>query len=433
MFGLLESDNPGIGFVYFGHEAPPPAEAFGFVRNAGFEVVPIETPGESLWALELRHLEYGTAKVWLPLNPPPIAQFLRFGMALTKPEVEAALGARAAVAVFLPAEKKHVLRDRKRLLRFMRALMAEDAVMTVDLASGMPWSRARLDEELAHDADLDIESLYVYHAVFDQKDRPYWMHTHGLAELGGFDFDLLRPNQHTIEHANEVFRALAFAMLEGNITDHTERFTLAEPDGEIRLMPAKLFMAGADKQDRALRDMGSDPGDAHETRRAVVCEPASNRKLLGGAHVEPSRLLSERADDSLMINYTTAATALMAERARATLPVFASLVAEFGDLPVTPLVKLGFQRARVDSKEHIWFEVHSIDGDSADCTCVNEPWDVPSLHEGLRARQPLASLTDWIVMCPAGNMTPRSLLGARILREIPEQTKEELRALKRDG
>jgi uncharacterized protein YegJ (DUF2314 family) len=161
-----------------------------------------------------------------------------------------------------------------------------------------------------------------------------------------------------------------------------------------------------------------------------VCEPATNRKLLGGAHVEPSRLLSEKANDEIMINYTTAASELMAERARHTMPVFASLVAEFADLPVTPLVKLGLQRAKVDSKEHIWFEVHSIDGDVADCTCINEPWDVPELREGQRGRQSLAALTDWMIICPAGNMTPRSLLGARILRSIPEEAKVELRALK---
>ncbi len=198
-------------------------------------------------------------------------------------------------------------------------------------------------------------------------------------------------------------------------------------------MPAKLFMAGADKGDRSLRDMGPGAGDPHDDRRAVVCEPASNRKLFGGAHVEPSHLLSDRADDSLMINYTTPATQLMADRALATLSVFTSLVTEFADMPVTPLVKLGCQRARVDSKEHIWFEVHSIDGDTADCTCVNEPYDVPSLRQGSRARQPLSSLTDWIVICPAGNMTPRDLGGARLLRSLPDEAKEQLRALKRDG
>ncbi len=217
MFGLLQSDNPGIGFVYFRHDAPPPAEAFGFVRNAGFEISPVEPPKDALWALAMRHPEYGAGTVWLPRECPPIRQFLEFGLRVTQAEGEAAMSARRAVAVTVPADKKHVLRDRKRLLRFMRALMAEDAVMTVDLASGLPWTRANLDEELAHDADLDVESLYVYHAVSDKKDRPYWLHTHGLAELGGFDLDLLRPNQYTIDNANEVFRALAFAMLEGNI------------------------------------------------------------------------------------------------------------------------------------------------------------------------------------------------------------------------
>jgi hypothetical protein len=46
---------------------------------------------------------------------------------------------------------------------------------------------------------------------------------------------------------------------------------------------------------------------------------------------------------------------------------------------------------------------------------------------------PRANLTDWQVMSPTGPISPRSLLGARILREIPEETREELRALKRNG
>ena len=422
MFGLFESENPGLGLVYFRHLGPPPAEAFGFVRDAGFEVAPAaHAPEDALWALSLRHPEHGSATAWLPRECPPIGRFLEFGLSLTQAEGEAAAGARWAVAVSVPAEKKHVLRDRKRLLRFMRALMAEDAVMTVDLAPGRPWSRASLDEELAHDADLDVECLYVYHAVYTKKDRPYWLHTHGLAELGGFDFDILRPNSYIIDNANEVFRALAFAMLEDRITDHTDRFALSTPGGDVRLIPARLFMAGAHKHDRELRDMGKGARDSHDKHRAIVCEPAGHRKLHGSDRPEPSRLLSERADDSLTINYTTAATELMAERARATLPIFVSLVGEFGDLAVTPLVKIGCPCASSDSREHIWFVVHSIDGDSADCTCVNEPWDVPSLREGLRGRQPLSDLTDWMVMCPAGNMTPRSLRGARVLRSMPAE------------
>ena len=60
----------------------------------------------------------------------------------------------------------------------------------------------RLDEELLHEgADLDAESLFVAHSIFDEEQRDadgepraYWLHTHGLAELGTLDFDILRPS-----------------------------------------------------------------------------------------------------------------------------------------------------------------------------------------------------------------------------------------------
>jgi hypothetical protein len=405
-------------------------EAFGFVRAAGAEIHPTDrVPADALWAFVLSHREYGTAMVWLS-KAPPVGEFLRFGNGLTMAEGTAAMAAGAAITVLVPATFKNVLRDRKRLLRFLRMLMADDAVLAVDLASGMPWSRAGLDDELAHDADLDAQSLYVYHAVQGEDRRAYWIHSHGLAELGGFDFDILRPNQYAENSANDILRSLTFSMLGGQAKESTERLTLAIPDGEVRLVPAAEYMKHASKEDWALREMGPEPGDDHLSKRVVVCEPATNSKFRGD-RPEPSRLLSQLADDSMMLAFDDASTELMAERARGTLGVLKSLMDEFAELPVTPMVKLGFDRAHSVHREHLWFTVESIGPDGIDCTCVNDPFDVPSLANGQRATHSLDRLTDWLIISPTGSITPRSTLPARLLREIPEQARRELIELKR--
>jgi hypothetical protein len=432
MFGLFRNENPAVGFVYFKNAAPPPAEAFGFVRSAGVEVAPLAAPQDTLWALALTHPTWGTATVWLPREMPPVATFLESRIGLTDGERAESAGAGAAVVVTVPAEFKYVLRDRKRLLRFLRTLMADDAVLAVDVASGMPWSRAHLDEELAHDADLDVEALYVFHAVERDGGGVDWLHTHGLAELGGFDLDILRPDKFVVERANDPLRALAFAMIEGSLKESTPTFQLVIPDGNVRLVPAAEFMRDASRGDRALRTMEPGSDDAHDTRRSVVCEPAG-KGLFKSGKTEPSRLLSRGLEDGAMLNFTTAATELMAERARGTVAVFRGLVQEFAELPVTPLVKLGFRCARSGGTEHLWFEVHSVDADSTDCTLVNQPFDVPELHEGLRAVQSLERLTDWTMLSPAGDMTPRSTASARILRSIPDPVRRQLIELKQTG
>jgi len=448
MFNLFKSEKPSLGLVYFEQVSPSGAKMTARLRAAGMEVAPAgreskeATAADSEWAFELSHPQHGKATVLFKKGGPPAIGFLEFSQALTNEERQAAVGAVEAALVMVPAERKHVLRDRKRLLGFMRALMGDDGVLAVDLASGMPWSPAALDDELAHDADLDPEALYVFHAVQEAEDAESapvtWLHTHGLAELGGFDFDILRPNELVVQRANDPLRALAFAMLEGKISESTASFPLIIPEGAVRLVPAAEFMREASAEDRALRGMGPETADAHNENRAVVCEPAGKGRLRSGK-LEPSRLLSKDFDDGSMLAFTTAGTELMAERARGTVGVFRRLMAEFADLGVNPLVKLGFETSQPGSNEHLWFLVHpkgpegSAGTNTVDCTLINEPFDVAGMHEGLRASQSLDRLTDWTIVTPAGWISPRTQLPARQLRALPPEARAELAALVREN
>ena len=112
-----------------------------------------------------------------------------------------------------------------------------------------------LDDELAHDADLDVEALYTIHAIYDdQTSEPsfYWLHTHGLDELGAFDIDVVRPSPLLAHNAADPLRALAFAALEG-VTPTTTGFTLGTPGGIVDFVPADAFDANAAPEDAQLR------------------------------------------------------------------------------------------------------------------------------------------------------------------------------------
>jgi hypothetical protein len=416
MLGFLQRDQPGHAAVYFPGSAPPAAEAFLRLRDLGYRLTE-RRADDAIWALGLEHPTDGPADLWCPRDAPAIDEAIRFANNLSDAEKDAAMGSSASVGLTVPARRRHVLRDRKRMLRIARDVLGEDGVMVLDLDAELPWSRASLADELAHDADLDIEALYCLHAVAeDGHDDVRWLHSHGLAELGRFDLDILAPHPEFVANCEDPIRAIATMILDGEISADQPRFAFGHPGGEARLMPASAFMHQADPAFASLRD-----ADHHAERRSVLCEPAG-RRLLGfgrGDAPEPLRLARRPPPEQFVIYFPTTTTTLMAERARATVGVLQALTAEFAEFEPVPIVKLGYPTDD-GSKEHLWFTAHGFGEGTVDATLENKPFAV-DLRPGERAERPLELLSDWMLLTPAGPITPRSMIGARRLREHADE------------
>lgn len=419
MWPFLPKPTVHRGVVLYRGPLPPPVDRVLALTGGEITAARIEPPRgiDSPWAVELTHPIWGTAVVTAPRDAPrPDADMIRWGArALTEQERADAAHAEVAVLVDASTPERRVTRARKHLLRWLHLLMSLDGLVANDLQSQLFWSRAMLDDELTHDADLDVEALFTVHAIYDPavaNGRVYWMHTHGLEELGAFDFDVLRPSDLLAMNAGDPMRAIAFAALEGHVTPSTTGFVMGQPGGTIDFVPAGDFDAAATPDDAGLRTTDPD----HTGRRAVICEP---RGLFGFLRKRPipSRFLSA-IGDGVVFNFSTSASELMAERAHTTLDVFKGLVAEFGPTGLPNGLKIGYPTAsNPEGREHLWFEVHGFDGDRVDATLMNRPFDVPSLQQGVRGWHPVAGVSDWIVMSPAGPMTPRNLSAARRLRE----------------
>ncbi|HSC29160.1 MAG TPA: DUF4026 domain-containing protein [Vicinamibacterales bacterium] len=416
MLSFLRRDLPAFGRVLYPGVIPPPFERIARSEEAVAWTPATAQPGQS-WAAEATHPVWGSADMVCERQPAPLPETLiDCDRALSAVEKAQARPGQATIAVRVHARQKHVLRDRKGLLYWLRTLMQADGAVAIDGSSTMLWSKAMLDDELAHDADLDIESLYAIHAVQDpgRDGAVSWMHTHGLEALGAFDVDVLEPSPLLVSNCGDPIRALAFAALEGTIDPDTDRFQLAWPGGEVRLVPVERFHALAATEHKNLRDL-----DQHSGRRAVLCEPVGG--LLGRWRTRPvpSRFLSRLNDDRVVFPFSTAATALMADRARRTLGVFLDLQEEFASLELPALMKLGFEveGGGPADREHLWFEVHAVAGGKVDATLANVPNRVPGLTAGQRGEHDLDRLSDWTIMSPEGPMTPRNLSAARRLRE----------------
>lgn len=425
MFDFLRRDTPGLAAVYFPGGAPPAAEAFARLQSLGYVATELR-PERALWGLRLDHPAHGRAELWSERDAPLIDDFIRFASNLSDAEKAAAYGSTAAVRLQVPASRRNVLHDRKVMLRVARDVLGEDGLLVLDIASELPWSRASLDDELAHDADLDIEALYCLHAVIpgsgpdDPSGPTSWLHTHGLAELGRFDIDIVAPHPDFVENCADPIRAVATMILDGAVGPGESRFSIGEPGGEARLVPAPDFDRLADPAWSSLRDASH-----HADHRSVLCEPVG-RRVLGfgrGDRPEPWHFAQRPPSDHFVIYFSTAMTDLSAERARATIGVLRSLMVEFAEFDVVAVVKLGYPKAD-GAHEHLWFTAHAFGDDTIDATLENKPFAV-DLRMGERAERPAALLTDWMLVTPAGNVSPRSMIGARRLREHAD----EIRAL----
>jgi len=428
-----------FGSVQFPGTIPPRLDNFlDQLQAEGVSARPLPCGPDAHWQAELEHPDWGKARATCPRDWPSLPrELVMFDGRLTESDRDAASRGGRAVTVRMAGAKENVLRDRKLLLRFLGCLMGHDGTVVFDHLAWKPWTREALDEELAHDADLDIDSLFVVHLVQGEAparegERPAvdWAHTHGLAELGAFDFDILRPSQLLLEAAADGFRAIAYLLLDEEVGPRTESFDVVLPNGAVSFVPVEEWSRAAPEEERRLRD-ADDPG--HNTRRLVLCDPrrpaGGLRRLLGsGRQVRASRLLSTIDDEGMMWCFTSSATDLMAERARRTIQVFRRFGEEFADLEVVPLVKLAYRMDGADEtqREHLWFEVHGHGEGTVEATLLNEPYYIRGMKAGERATHDLGRLTDWTIATPAGCITPRQMVVSRVLRAHRDELLEAL-------
>lgn len=424
MFDWLKKRLTFAGSVLFRGSLPPRAEDFAFLGKNGISIRPDGPRPDCHWALSLSHSNWGTALLSCPREQTRVPRVaVEYSAGLSKEEKDAVLLGESKVNLAMKGLGKNILRDRKNALRFLRAVMGADALAAADYGAQRFWSRDALDDELCHDADLDIEQIYTLHAVKGEaSDRTAWLHSHGLSEIGFFDFDIINPARGDEGLQGDAFRAIAFAIVEGHAGVSTPRFGLARPDGTVRFVKGSDFTRHADPRYVQARN-GHDDQDG---KRAVLCEPAGRLFGRWSRRVKPSRFLSNPLDPHTVFCFSTEASDLMAERARGTYFLLRRLneeVAEFG-FPI--LVKLGYRTdgGGESDKEHLWFTAHELFDDRIDATLENEPLAIARMKQGERGRHPVDLLSDWVIFTPAGSINPRDMGPVRKIRKHRDELRE---------
>jgi hypothetical protein len=413
-----------FGSVLFRGTLPPQPEELRGLASAGVQATAAPPRADTFWGLDLEHPLWGKAELVALRGMDPVEPLLiEHDRRLSPAEKDLARLGEAHLGLRLRGARDQILRDRKNLLRFLRAVMGGDGVVALDATAQAFWSREALDDELRHDADLDIEALFTLHAVTpDEGTRVAWLHSHGLGEIGYFDFDVLEPSDDVMGAASDVLRAIAFAIVEGALTPSGGAFEAMRPGGRFEAVPVAAFNARADARARALRDDGD---GSHSRDRVVLCEPRGGVLTRWLRGVQPSRFLSRALTEQPLINFSVSASILMAQRARQTYSRLRELRDEFSDLPLPTLVKLGYEvdGGGENELEHLWFEVHELHDQEIDATLLNTPFDIAAMHAGQRGRHPIGRLTAWSILTPFGTIGPHQTSALRWLRERRHEVK----------
>lgn len=415
------------GLVLFPGDMPPKEGDFAFLEKLGISMRRPTRSSREQWSIHLSHPAWGEAELqwdqsW-PLPPRLIHELSK----AEDFERQSAIEAKSLVSLRMQSKNNHVLRDRKLLLRFLRAIMADDGVAALDTLAQKVWYRYALDEELSHDADLDIDGITILHAV-TEVGPAYWVHSHGLSEVGAFDFTIVHPSEE-VQRNGSLLQAIAYSILEGSLSQTTPSRQLVSPDGSVRAVPTEAFLTSCDPRHRT--EYAEMIDEHHRRHHAVLCQPQEGMRLLGlvgRPHVQPSRWMMRSLPENCVIQISRSATELMAERAVATYSLLRRLREEFAEFDLPCVVKLGIptDSGRGD-REHIWFEVHGLGADSIDATCLNQPYNVANLREGVRGTYAPDMLSDWSIYTPYGGIDPRSTTPARIMRNHPEEVRRIIR------
>lgn len=418
------------GSVLFRGTMPPRIENFEQLAKAGASVRKHPPNADAHWSAEVAVPQWGTVTVLCLRDYAPVPPVLvEYDPRLTPEDRKAALAAGSWINIKMEGAQKNILRDRKIFLRFLRLFLGTDGLITMDHLAQRFWTREALDEELQHDAEVDVEALFITHAISeddtveqspesDEQKRCIWLHTHGLADLGTFDFDIMRPSPMLIGSGYDCVRALAYTLLEEGPAIANQTVPVFTPGGECTLVPVAEFNRSAPAADRAPRGDPADP--THNEGRVICCDPVKKRFFGLGASIRASRALSTINTDHMMSQFPSAATTIMARRARQTYLLFASFAKEFAEFDAKPLAKIGYPvdgtNPADNDCEHMWFEVHRFGKDCVEATLLNQPFNIAKLKEGDKGVHALERLTDWAIFTPAGQINPRSMLTARILR-----------------
>jgi hypothetical protein len=301
---------------------------------------------------------------------------------------------RASEALHVGAPLAEPLADFHALVALLAAL-APDASAVVDFDALRLWPAGWMHEVARSSIPPAPETLFVVHGVVDDAGGA-WLHTHGLTRTGTLELELTGVSRAGGPLLMHLLNTTAKMFIERGTPPPGQPFEAA------RGMPLVWV-----PWEHGVRVVGQGMGG--EQDRDVDHRGPRGLLFVPGERLESAQGYLPQLEDNPVFFVSDMETERAALLARERAPRFVALFARVGLGPGAErwrfLVKLGYEvdgAALASHREHLWFDVHAIEGERVEATCLNRPYGVSRLDEGQRGWHELARLSDFTILCEHG-------------------------------
>lgn len=320
------------------------------------------------------------------------------GTGFTDADAEAAEGAHHAITLRTVLGEP-VLDELHRAVRLIAAL-APHATCLRDVEC-LAWRPASWIQGVAA-SQAPPSPLHLFSVHMVHHEGRAWLHTHGLVRCGAVELEVVDVDAESSRSLVHVLNTAAVMCIERGTPDPGAPFTVGRGmtlawrpwNDHLRDGP-DLVVGGLD--DREDHDFLSG---------CLLLHTGRTRGLLRKRPVWGSvEELVPLVEDEPLFYRSTMETRRAAMLASEHFPTFRRLVQRhMGEPGWSFLVKLGYQvdpaegdDEPYDENEHMWFDVHGVDGARIDGTLLNQPYRIARMSPGDRDWHAADQLSDWSI------------------------------------
>lgn len=266
--------------------------------------------------------------------------------------------------------------------------------------------------------------LYTIHGVYDDKGKQnqYWLHTHGLIRCGTPELEILNISD-GYQQMNDLLQRVVDKFIKDPAKEN-EKFQIGYDGMGINIAWLRWEEALKDLPSDILGGMGDRDGENN-----VHAEPSGILFAVEDNNLISPQIYAKTLNDNPIFYISNEETNRMSALAKERFTSFKNAFERYGDKPEKKsffkkifgkkdqqqwrfMVKLGLTVDNTEEeteREHLWFDVLSINGNTIEGELINQPYWIASLKQGDINKYPIDLLTDWLIYAPEGNYTSDSI------------------------
>ncbi len=243
------------------------------------------------------------------------------------------------------------------------------------------------------------DCLYSVQAINEDKGE-VWLHTHGLARCGITELEILNSDTENYNNHYYVISTYAGRLLDKSVAPDEEALIGRFSNGDAVAVKGLVWTEALAKYPRIAFGGAKDRQDSHNGLTSVIFICEDNGLL------SPVDEYNDLLNDNPLFFISTEETARMSMLARERFEYMKGAARQgLG----TVLIKVALPTEHGDTPEHIWFELKELTENGFRAVLKQEPYDVPTMHEGDEGEYTIDDVTDWMLLSEKlGRITPET-------------------------